>query len=113
MNDNDVQSNRATDDRQQVEQHDSLLDDLKLTAEELDGIKGGCGQFHQDDPEQPTGGGGFINNHNVTAVSDEALTPLTDLEPVDEVKGGGAIGGHNTGALRNVSGANTYAGTTT
>ena len=33
---------------------------------------------------------------------------LTDLEPTDDVKGGSDLNGHNAGALRNVSNANTY-----
>lgn len=72
----------------QIEQNVGL-DDLRLTGEELDGIKGGCGPFHKDEPEQPTAKGVFINNHNESAVSDEAL--LADLEPIGEIKGGPVV----------------------
>jgi len=83
MNDNNLQND---DNNQRQAEQNGGLDDLSLTAEELDGIKGGCGPFHKDEPERPVGGGMFINNHNETVVSDEAL--LADLEPVEEVKGG-------------------------
>lgn len=38
---------------------------------------------------------------------------LTDLEPQNEVNGGGTVGVRTNGALLNVSGNNTWAGATT
>jgi hypothetical protein len=70
--------------------HDELGVDLPDLAPQAE-VKGGvshtagrcsCGQEH------PYGGGGFINNHNETVVSDEDLKSLTDLEPREEVVGG-------------------------
>lgn len=91
MNDSNLQNSMTADDQQQVEQN-SDLNDLRLTDMELDGIKGGCGPFHKDDPERPTGGGGFINNHNETVVSaeDNHQNAIADLEMLiaDDVKGG-------------------------
>jgi prepilin-type processing-associated H-X9-DG protein len=92
MNDNDLQINSRTAD-QQVEQNGGL-DDLRLTDEELDGIKGGCGPFHKDDP--PPSFTIWLNNHNETMVGDEDLVLLADLEPNFDVIGGssgGAAGG--------------------
>lgn len=89
MIDNNLQNNKNSNDQQQVEQNVGF-DDLRLTAEELDGIKGGCGPFHKDEP-QPS----FtiwLNNHNETVMSDEGndQNAISDLEVpnADEVKGG-------------------------
>jgi prepilin-type processing-associated H-X9-DG protein len=78
VSDNNLQKNMTADDQQQVEKNGGL-DDLSLTAEQLNGIKGGALTMG--------GGGGFINNHNETVVSDED-TPFADLEPNSEVVGG-------------------------
>lgn len=40
-------------------------------------------------PTRPPGGMGFVNNHNETVASDEAL--LADLEPREEVIGGTGV----------------------
>jgi len=93
MNYNNLQNYVTAEEPQQGEQNGGL-DDLRLTAEELDGIKGGCGPFHKNEPQPRTGGGGgFINNHNETVASDEHLenAPLADLEPVGEIKGGPVV----------------------
>lgn len=74
------------------------LADLRLTAEELDGIKGGCGPFHEAPSRPPIGG--YINNHNETTVSDgedeQGFFEFADLSLTDEqlaeIKGGGGGG---------------------
>lgn len=78
-----------------AEANEAQLADLRLTDEELDGIKGGTGDEPTTTIERPTGGGGFINNHNETTVKDGEAggqVCLTDLpvadEQAEEIKGG-------------------------
>lgn len=85
MNDNKLQNNDNNQQQTELENTISNLPDLAPQVE----VKGGtshtagrcsCGQEH------PSGGGGFINNHNETVANDEAS--VLDLEPIGEIKGG-------------------------
>lgn len=119
MRENDLQNNTTTEDQQQAEQYSDLLDDLTLIDKELDGVKGGCGPFHKDDPKGLAGGGGgFINNHNEIVVSDEDTAPtlLADLETPNagEIKGGpldaGRVRLSTSSGVQNQNGPSSSAG---
>jgi hypothetical protein len=90
----------AADEEKATERYAPLAD---LPVAEAEHIKGGS-HCSCDMCARPLGG--FINNHNETIASDED-TPLADLEPQGEVKGG-VRDGVNDLLIFNINGSTTY-----